>query len=242
MDKRVLCEATEMDKRALQETAEVVKRGLCEAADIDKNTFMQALEQRHGRKNQEILSRSAVGIAGLGGLGSHIAFSLARLGVGRLVLVDFDCVDVTNLHRQQYAFHQVGMEKPQALAAELKRVNPYCTYETHFQKVTPENIAELFGCCQVICEAFDDAQEKAMLTENVLTRLKGVPLVAASGMAGMGSGNSVRTRKVMENFYLCGDETSDIADTGSLTEPRVALCASHQALMVLRLLLGIKEI
>lgn len=207
---------------------------------MDRESFMQALVQRHGRENQEILCRSSVGIAGLGGLGSHVAFSLARLGVGRLVLVDFDRVDVTNLHRQQYAVHQVGMEKPMALAMELERANPYSTYDTYFEKVTPENIKRLFGDCQVICEAFDKAEEKAMLTENVLTRLKGIPLVAASGMAGMDSGNSIRTTKVMRDFYLCGDGASDVADTGSLTEPRVALCAAHQALITLRLLLGIE--
>lgn len=209
---------------------------------MDRESFMQALARRHGKENQEILSRSTVGIAGLGGLGSHVAFSLSRLGVGKLVLVDFDRVDVTNLHRQQYAVHQVGMEKPKALAMELERINPYCTYETHFEKVTPENISILFGGCQVICEAFDKAEEKAMLAENVLTCLKGIPLVAASGMAGMDSGNFIRTTKVTRNFYLCGDGASDVDEAGSLMEPRVALCAAHQALMVLRLLLGLQEI
>lgn len=207
----------------------------------DKYSFMEALVQRHGRENQEKLSRSVVGIAGLGGLGSHIAFSLARLGVGRLVLVDFDYVEVTNLHRQQYALHQVGMEKPQALAEELRRVNPFSVYETHFTRVTPENVKRLFQGCQVVCEAFDCAEEKAMLTENVLTVLNGIPLVAASGMAGIGSGNNIRTERVMKNFYLCGDGISDVSLSGSLAEPRVALCAAHQALMVLRLLLGEDE-
>ncbi|MDO4274502.1 MAG: sulfur carrier protein ThiS adenylyltransferase ThiF [Eubacteriales bacterium] len=207
----------------------------------DRDGFMAALAQRHGWENQEKLSRSVVGIAGLGGLGSHIAVSLARLGIGRLVLADYDRVDMTNLHRQQYAFHQVGMEKPKALAEELRRINPFSVYETHFTSVTPENVETLFGRCQVVCEAFDQPEEKAMLTETVLTVLDGIPLVAASGMAGMDSGNKIRTERVMKNFYLCGDGVSDVSLSGSLTEPRVALCAAHQALMVLRLLLGNEE-
>ncbi|MDC7286649.1 sulfur carrier protein ThiS adenylyltransferase ThiF [Blautia schinkii] len=231
-----------MDKESFAGGAEMDRKSFAEDAEMDRDSFMQALARRHGKENQVILSRSTVGIAGLGGLGSHVAFSLARLGVGRLVLVDFDRVDVTNLHRQQYAAHQVGMEKPRALAMELERINPYGTYDTYFERVTPENICRLFGDCQVICEAFDHAKEKAMLTENVLMRLKGTPLVAASGMAGMESGNSIRTTKVMPDFYLCGDRASDVDNVGSLIEPRVALCAAHQALTVFRLLLGIQEI
>ena len=62
-----------------------------------------------------------------------------------------------------------------------------------------------------------------------------------SGMAGIGSANQIHSRKVSDNFYLCGDETSDVAEMGSLICPRVAVCAGHQALTALRLLANVED-
>ena len=90
----------------------------------------------------------------------------------------------------------------------------------------------------VICEAFDKAEEKAMLVNTVLERLPQAIVVAASGMAGLGPGNAIRTEKVGKRLYLCGDGQSDVEEAGSLFAPRVMLCAGHQALAVLRVLAG----
>ena len=62
----------------------------------------QAFKMRHGKELQEKFSSAVVAVCGLGGLGSHIAEALARAGIGKLILIDFDYVDVSNLHRQQY--------------------------------------------------------------------------------------------------------------------------------------------
>ena len=70
--------------------------------------MQQALVQRVGEKLQSQLSASTVAVCGLGGLGSNIAVSLARAGVGTLILMDFDRVDLTNLNRQQYKACQLG--------------------------------------------------------------------------------------------------------------------------------------
>ena len=77
-----------------------------------------------------------------------------------------------------------------------------------------------------------------MLAQLVLEKLPESVLVAASGMAGLGSANTIRTRKITDRFYLCGDGVSDVADGIGLVAPRVMVCAGHQANMVLRLLLG----
>ena len=77
-----------------------------------------------------------------------------------------------------------------------------------------------------------------MLTNLVLTAMPEKYLVAASGMAGLGSANDIRTRHVNSHFYLCGDGVSDIADNISLVSSRVMLCAAHQAHTVLRILAG----
>lgn len=195
-----------------------------------------ALRKRHGEKLQEKFSSAAVAVCGLGGLGSNIAISLARAGIGKLILIDFDRVDVANLNRQQYKASQVGRYKTEALAENLKEIAPYVRLETRTARVTEENAQELLGSAQVVCEAFDDARHKAMLASAVLETMPEKYLVAASGMAGLGSANLIKTRKVMSRFYLCGDGVSDAAEGEGLFSSRVTLCAAHQAHAVLQIL------
>ena len=204
--------------------------------------WIAALEERHGKELQSKFSSAAVAVCGLGGLGSNIAIALARAGVGRLLLIDYDRVDITNLHRQQYKANQIGKYKTEALAENLIEIAPYIRIETVTQKLTEENCTDYLSETDVICEAFDDAQAKAMLVNAVLERLPHHYLVAASGMAGLGTPNTIRTRKVMKRFYLCGDEVSDVEDTIGLVAPRVMLCAAHQAQIVLRILAGEFEV
>lgn len=205
-----------------------------------REEMLAALEMRQGAEAVRKLQAATVAVCGLGGLGSNIAISLARAGVGKLILVDFDCVDVTNLHRQQYKACQVGLPKPEALLANLKEIAPYTEYETHFEKVTAENVATLLANADVVCEAFDNAEAKAMLVNAVLETMPEKFLVAASGMAGFEGGNTIRTRKIMDKFYLCGDGVSDVADGIGLVAPRVMLCAAHQALTAIRLVLELE--
>lgn len=197
-----------------------------------------ALVERHGADIQQKLDRASVGIAGLGGLGSNIAVHLARLGVGRLVLVDFDTVDVTNLNRQHYTMKDISVPKTLALLEQLEEINPYLQYEPYTERVIPANVERMFAGCDVVCEAFDRADQKAMLIETLLERLPDTVVVSGSGMAGYGSANAIRTERRFGRLYVCGDGTSDIADGVGLMAPRVAVCAAQQATMVLRLLLG----
>lgn len=206
-----------------------------------KEEMQRALEARHGTTLQAKFAKSTVAICGLGGLGSNIAVSLARAGIGRLILIDFDKVELSNLHRQQYKADQIGCYKTEALRENLQEIAPYTDIVTHTVRVTEENLTELLQDADIICEAFDGAEEKAMLVNGVLEQLHTKYLIAASGMAGLGSANSIKTRKVMERFYLCGDGVSDVAEDIGLVAPRVMLCAAHQAQMVLRILSGENE-
>ena len=201
-----------------------------------KDEWIKALNDRHGEDLQNKISSTTVGICGLGGLGSNIAIALARAGVGKLILIDFDKVDITNLHRQQYKANQIGMYKTEALRENLTEINPYLETEIQTVCVTEENAKELLKDCNIICEAFDNAECKSMLTNLVLEEMPDKYIVAASGMAGMGSANSIHTRKVTKRFYLCGDEISDASDGIGLVSSRVMLCAAHQAHTVLRII------
>lgn len=201
-----------------------------------REEMQKTLEERHGKERQERFSAAVVAVCGLGGLGSNIAVALARAGVGKLILIDFDCVDISNLHRQQYKAFQVGQKKCEALAENLREMAPYIVLETHAVRVTEANAADLLREADIVCEAFDQAEAKAMLANMVLESMPEKYLVAASGMAGFGSANRIKTRKVTKHFYLCGDGESDVKDGIGLISSRVMVCAAHQAHAVLCLL------
>lgn len=216
---------------------------LLEVADVipNREEMKKALEIRHGKELQEKFSQAKVAVCGLGGLGSNIAVSLARAGIGKLLLVDDDKVDITNLHRQQYKACQVGMYKTDALLSNLKEIAPYIHVEKYTGRITEENACDILQGVDIICEAFDAAQEKAMLVNTVLEKMPEKYLIAASGMAGLGTANSIKTRKITDKFYLCGDEVSEVSKESTLFSTRVMLCAAHQAHMVLCIIGGQHE-
>lgn len=215
-------------------------------ACFTREQICQALNERHSPETQARLSDGRVAIAGLGGLGSNVAFALARIGTGmgngHLHLIDFDTVDLTNLNRQQYFLEHVGLPKTEALKSELLRINPYLHIRTDCVKVTEDNIRELFHQDDIICEAFDDPEAKALLVSSILEYFPGKKLVAASGLAGYESNNLIHTRRLNPNFYLCGDETTEAVYGRGLMAPRAALCAAHEANMITRLLMGETEV
>lgn len=187
----------------------------------------------------DALRRSSVGIAGAGGLGSNAAVSLARAGVGRLVIADFDRVEPSNLNRQQYFIGQIGLRKVEALRANLLEINPYSVYEVHDVRITRRNAAKIFADVDVLIEAFDRAEEKEMLIDACLARYPGRPIVAASGLAGYGKNRKLHSRK-LGNLYICGDEESQPREGISPMAPRVALVANMQANLVVELLVKMR--
>ena len=204
--------------------------------------FNNALIERHGIKIYQKLKNSKVAIAGLGGLGSNVAVSLARAGVGKLLLIDFDNVDVTNLNRQQYFIKDIGRAKTDALTEIIKNINPVVEIDSQNIKVTEENASKIFKGYELVCECFDKAENKAMLINTLLTETENTTVISATGMAGYGSSNTILTKKINNRLYICGDGVSGIEQGLGLMAPRVGICAMHQANMALRFLLGIKEI
>lgn len=206
-----------------------------------REVMREALNIRHGEDLQNKISTARVAVCGLGGLGSNIAIALARAGVGHLHLIDFDRVDLTNLNRQQYAVGQLGQYKTDALRETLSLVSPYCDVTCDTIQVTEENLPDLLKTEDYICEAFDRAEAKAMLVSGVLEHFPEKYLVAGSGLAGLGSANTIQTRRVSQRFYLCGDGTSDSSVGLGLVASRVLVCAAHEANMILRLIAGETE-
>ena len=183
------------------------------------------------------LKKTRVCILGLGGLGSNVAVLLARSGIGYLKLVDFDIVEASNLNRQQYRISHIGMKKTEAMKSIIREINPFVETEVLDIKVDRENIYSTVGDIEIVVEAFDRAETKAMLMEELLTNTNKI-VVSASGMAGLGSANEIVTRKIKDNFYLIGDNYSDYEEYSGIMSTRVMICAAHQANVVLRLILG----
>lgn len=191
---------------------------------------------------QDLLRKSTVGIAGLGGLGSNIAVHLARAGVGHLVLADFDVVDPSNLNRQNYYTRHIGMKKTEAIADVLFNINPYIQLSTHATYLDQSNMRKIFSEVNVMVEAFDKAENKSLLIDEWTPLLKDIPLVCASGMAGLRPSNEIKTRRLANNLYLVGDLTTDFQWGEGIMSSRVILCAAHQSNAVLRLLIDQKEV
>lgn len=195
-------------------------------------------DARYGKDIMDRLQNAKVAICGLGGLGSLIAIELGRLGVKTLLLIDDDIVDATNLARQHYTMRHIGMNKTEALAEELAIMAPLTTVITKNIHLTRDNIADTLAEYSVICEAVDRPETKAAITEAVLSDLPNATLIGASGMAGYGSGNDITAKKIFSRLYMVGDGKSEGEEGIGLMAPRVGLCASAQATLVMRLLLG----
>jgi len=183
------------------------------------------------------LKESSVGIAGLGGLGSNAAISLARAGIGRLVLVDFDKLEESNLTRQYYFMYQIGKNKVDALKENIEKINPEIKIEIINQKLLKGSMEEPFKDVDVVIEALDNAETKATFIEEILTKLPDKPIVAASGVAGYGHSDRITT-KCLGKLYMCYDEEALSSDDDVLTAPRVAIMANWEANLALEIILG----
>ena len=183
------------------------------------------------------LAQARVGIAGCGGMGSHVATALVRTGIGHIVIADFDTVEESNLFRQCYTPADVGRRKTEALSDRLLEIEPDLDLQVYDGAITADNACDVFSGCDVVCEALDRPDQKAMLVEAMLSGSESA-VVSCSGMAGFGSSNSIVTERRLDRLYVCGDKTSDVEDNPGLTAARVMVCAGHMANMVVRIILG----
>ena len=187
---------------------------------------------------EEHLRQFRVGIAGAGGLGSNCAASLARAGIGTLVIADFDRVEMSNLSRQYFFTDQIGRFKTSALKENLLRIRPEINVIIHNIKLDINNLPVVFKGCDVIVEAFDKAEMKEMIVGSISTALPGVPVVIGSGLAGWGRNELIRSRKIDNLLYVCGDEESETSDELPPLAPRVAIVANFQANSVVEILMN----
>jgi sulfur carrier protein ThiS adenylyltransferase len=211
----------------------IIKRGETPSAEEMECLLMA----RHTPGVHEIAQKATVGIMGLGGLGTVVAGALARIGIGRLILADYDVVEPSNLNRQQYFVAQIGMKKTEALEKNLLQMNPYINITTVNEKLSEKSIPQIFSQVDVLTECFDDPVMKAAGLRAALTQLPGVGYVGSSGLAGFGDNNAIQTKEIYPNVFIIGDGTSAAGPGQGLMAPRVGIAAHHQANQILRILL-----
>lgn len=208
-----------------------------EKFDIDR-----VIDERFSPEIHDKLKNARIAVAGLGGLGSNAAMMLARSGIGTLHLVDFDRVDLSNLNRQNYYIEHLGMEKTEATREVLLKINPYLNIITDAVKIDSENALSVFRDDIIVIEAFDRAENKAMLISALLSRDNEKIIISGNGLAGYSSSNTITTKKINDRLYMCGDGTSDSQKGMGLMSARVSICAAHEANMAVRLVLGDMEV
>jgi sulfur carrier protein ThiS adenylyltransferase len=184
---------------------------------------------------KEKLSNATVAIAGLGGLGSNVAVALARAGIGKLIIADFDKVEPDNLTRQHYFIDQIGRSKVECTLENLAKINPEVRVTGHDVTLDAEKVTTLFSEADIIAECFDKAQTKQMIVETILTKTD-KPIVSVSGLAGYGDSNSIRTRRISKRLVLIGDCKSGIDSVPLLLASRVGIAAYHQANAIIEFL------
>jgi sulfur carrier protein ThiS adenylyltransferase len=187
---------------------------------------------------KEKLKHATVGIAGLGGLGSTVSAALARSGIGRLIIADFDNVEPTNLTRQQYYTDQIGRSKVDCMMENLYRANPDVQVTAHGEKLNAANVPVIFAAADVIAECFDRAEEKQMIVETVLKKMNKPVIVTVSGLAGYGNSNTIQTRRISKRLILVGDGRSGIDREPVLMAPRVGIAACHQANAIIEVIIN----
>ncbi|MCD6380227.1 sulfur carrier protein ThiS adenylyltransferase ThiF [bacterium] len=186
----------------------------------------------------DILQESTVGIAGCGGLGSNAAVALVRAGVGNLILVDFDRVEVSNLNRQYYFQSDIGKIKVEALAGHLRAINPDININMHAIELSYKDTPEIFKKADLLIEAFDNAESKRWLIESWCSAFPAKAIICGSGLGGIGRTNSLVIHS-SGNIYFCGDEESD--SSMGLCSSRISIVAGMQANIAISLLTGSKE-
>lgn len=203
-----------------------------------RETLEYLMTARHTPGVHDVMKRSVVGIAGLGGLGSHVAVALARMGVGTLIIADFDVVEPSNLNRQQYFIEHIGWYKTDAMVDLLRKINPYLTVLPHRATLNRDNTPDIFQTARIVIECFDGADQKVMLIETVSECLPDALIISASGLAGYGGNNRIQTRKLAEKVYVVGDLVSAAEPGRGLMAPRVCVAAGQQANLAVSLLMG----
>ncbi len=187
-------------------------------------------ENFYVEKELQKISAATVAITGAGGLGSNCAMILVRAGFTKFILADFDIISDTNLNRQFYRPDQIGEVKVDTLKTNLLEINPGLEIVTYNARITETNIDDILMNADVIVEAFDGPESKALISQKMFVDPR--PYVCVSGIAGYGNSDRIVTREMRNNNWVIGDGESGI-DKAPPLAPAVLIAAAKEADVVL---------
>lgn len=190
--------------------------------------------QRQDPLVNEKLKDAKVSILGCGGLGSNIAMTLARSGVGELYLYDFDRVEYSNINRQNYCLDELGGDKASLTKKKIETTLPYVKCHSQNIYLTAENMDSIVDRTDIFIEAFDNKESKTMLFDYFVGK-KGKYLITASGVSGLGDLANIRIKQI-ENVTMIGDFNSK-PDQG-LYLAYVGIMANLEALTAIKIIKG----
>lgn len=175
------------------------------------------------------MNKIKIGIAGCGGIGSNVACHLVRAGVDYLKFGDFDKIELSNLNRQFFFKKQIGLYKSKTLSENLLMINPEGKFEYEIIKFDRNNIKNFFADCDIVVEAFDKKENKAMLLEELLPENK--IIVSASGI-GSWKTDTITRKQIGKNLFIVGDFETD-TDSNKTYSHKVGAIAAVMAGIVL---------
>lgn len=193
---------------------------------------------------QQALLKATVLILGLGGLGSPVALYLACAGVGRLILVDDDQVELSNLQRQiAHAQDAIGKSKVVSAAESVHRLNRDVQLELICERPEPETLAGLVAGADVVVDCCDNFSTRFLLNECCVRHVK--PLVSGAAIRFEGQVSVFDRRQPNAPCYRClyapqADEELSCSASGVLA-PLVGVVGSVQALETIKLLTGVGQ-
>jgi thiamine biosynthesis protein thiF len=193
----------------------------------------KVLKRQDPRVNEK-LKNAKVSILGCGGLGSNIAMTLARSGIGELYLYDFDKVEYSNLNRQNYTIDELGGDKAELTKKKIETTLPYVKCHSKNIYLTTETMDTIVDKTDIFIEAFDNKESKTMLFDYFIGR-DDKYLITGSGVSGLGELSDIKIKKI-ENVTMIGDFNSN-PDEG-LYLAYVSLIANLEALSAIKFIQG----
>ncbi|MGB4352427.1 MAG: tRNA threonylcarbamoyladenosine dehydratase [Tissierellaceae bacterium] len=162
------------------------------------NDYFKRTELVIGREGMEVLSQSTVAIFGIGGVGSFAAEALTRSGIGKIILIDYDIIDITNINRQIHATSRtIGLPKVEVMRERLLEINPTLDVIIHQDKYNEETKGYLLNDeYSYILDAIDMVSSKIDLI--VTAKSMGIPIISAMGAGNKLSPTSFRVGDIYE--------------------------------------------
>lgn len=195
-------------------------------------------------EGQQKLAQSKVLIIGLGGLGAPVTMYLAAAGVGHLMLVDSDRVELSNLQRQiVHDTKQIGQNKTSSAQAKLQALNPDIQITTLNQYLEGQVLHSLVHAAHVIVDCSDNFVTRFNI--NLACVQSGTPLVSGAALRFNGQVAVFLPAQPQSPCYRClyheVDEQNETCSETGILSPIVGIIGSIQALEVIKVLLGIGE-